>query len=117
MIPAGSQINARLAAETCDEQRFENPHTLDLDLVVDRLWAGSHVAFWLWQKPLSRRSTCPKGAALVVQGTRRSRHPSFKALIDQIDTVRFSEGTNDFSYHPRYLLRAMKSLHLELTPT
>jgi len=47
----------------------------------------------------------------------RSRHPSLKALIDQIDTVRFSEGTNDFSYHPRYLLRAMKSLHLELTPT
>jgi cytochrome P450 len=37
MIPAGSQINARLAAENRDEQRFENPHTLDLDLVVDRL--------------------------------------------------------------------------------
>lgn len=74
MIPAGSQINARLAAETCDEQRFENPHTLDLDLVVDRLWAWSHVAFWLWQKPLFRRFTCPRGAALVVQGTRRSRH-------------------------------------------
>ncbi|MDA9942754.1 hypothetical protein N9C62_09125 [Luminiphilus sp.] len=37
MIPAGSQFNARFAAENRDEQRFENPHTLDLDLDVDRL--------------------------------------------------------------------------------
>ncbi len=74
MIPAGSQINARFAAENRDEQRFENPHTLDLDLDLDRPRAGSPDSPCLRQKPLPRRSTCPRGAALVVQGTRRSRH-------------------------------------------
>ena len=44
---------------------------------------------------------------------RRELHWSFKALVDRIDSIWFAEGKNDFSYHPHYLLRAMKSLHIE----
>jgi cytochrome P450 len=44
---------------------------------------------------------------------RRELHWSFKALVDRIDSMWFADGKNDFSYHPHYLLRAMKSLHIE----
>jgi hypothetical protein len=29
----------------------------------------------------------------------------------------FAEGKNDFSYRPHYLLRAMKSLNIEFSPS
>ena len=44
---------------------------------------------------------------------RRELYWSFKALADRIESMRFAEGKNDFRYHPHYLLRAMKSLHIE----
>ena len=47
------------------------------------------------------------------EAARRELHWSFKALVDRIDSMWFAEGKNDFSYHPHYLLRAMKSLHIE----
>ena len=81
-----------------DERRFENPDVLDLD----RPRAGGHMAFG------SGKHHC-LGAPLA----RRELHWSFKALVDRIDSMWFAEGKNDFSYHPHYLLRAMKSLHIE----
>ena len=97
-IPAGSLINIRFAAANRDERRFENPDALDLD----RPRAGGHMAFG------SGKHHC-LGAPLA----RRELHWSFKALVDRIDSMWFAEGKNDFSYHPHYLLRAMKSLHIE----
>jgi len=97
-IPAGSLINIRLAAANRDERRFDNPDALDLD----RPRAGGHMAFG------SGKHHC-LGAPLA----RRELHWSFKALVDRIDAMWFAEGKNDFSYHPHYLLRAMKSLHIE----
>jgi cytochrome P450 len=97
-IPAGSLINIRFAAANRDERRFDNPDSLDLD----RPRAGGHMAFG------SGKHHC-LGAPLA----RRELHWSFKALVDRIDSMWFAEGKNDFSYHPHYLLRAMKSLHIE----
>ena len=100
-IPAGSLINVRFAAATRDERRFENPDAPALD----RARAGGHTAL-----------DAGKHHCLGAPLARRELHWSFKALVDRIDTLRFAEGKNDFSYHPHYLLRAMKSLHIEFTP-
>ena len=97
-IPAGSLINIRFAAANRDERRFESPDMLDLE----RPRAGGHMAFG------SGKHHC-LGAPLA----RRELYWSFKALVDRIESMRFAEGKNDFRYHPHYLLRAMKSLHIE----
>ena len=97
-IPAGSLINIRFAAANRDERRFESPDMLDLE----RPHAGGHMAFG------SGKHHC-LGAPLA----RRELYWSFKALADRIESMRFAEGKNDVRYHPHYLLRAMKSLHIE----
>jgi hypothetical protein len=40
----------------------------------------------------------------------------FRALVDRFESIRFVEGANDFSHQPNFCLRALKELHLELTP-
>ena len=89
---------AHLGYEEREAVNFDHPDALDLD----RPRAGGHMAFG------SGKHHC-LGAPLA----RRELHWSFKALVDRIDSMWFAEGKNDFSYHPHYLLRAMKSLHIE----
>ena len=89
---------AHLESEEREAVNFDHPDALDLD----RPRAGGHMAFG------SGKHHC-LGAPLA----RRELHWSFKALVDRIDSMWFAEGKNDFSYHPHYLLRAMKSLHIE----
>ena len=48
---------------------------------------------------------------------RRELYWGFKAALDLFNEVRFSEGKNDFAYHPHYLLRSLKELHIEFTPS
>ena len=96
-IPAGSLINVRFAAANRDERRFENPDAINLE----RKNPGGHMAFG------SGKHHC-LGAPLA----RRELFWSFTALVDRIDEMWFIEGANDFSYHPHYLLRALKSLHI-----
>ena len=95
-IPAGSLINIRFTAANRDERRFDNPDALDLD----RPRAGGHMAF------CSGKHHC-LGAPLAG----RELHWSLNALVDRIDSMWFAEGKNGFSY--QYMLRAMKSLHIQ----
>ncbi len=97
-IPAGSLVNVRYAAANRDERRFELPDELDLE----REKPGAHMAFG------SGKHHC-LGAPLA----RRELYWTFRALVDRIDEMWFAEGKNDFSYHPHYLLRSLKALHIE----
>ena len=100
-IPAGSLVNVRFAAANRDERRFADPESIDLE----RKNPGGHMAFG------SGKHHC-LGAPLA----RRELHWTFQALVERIDEMWFAEGKNDFSYHPHYLLRALKALHIEFRP-
>lgn len=98
LIPAGSLINVRYGAANRDERRFGEPEKIDLD----RKGPGGHLAFG------SGVHHC-LGAPLA----RRELIWSFTALVEKVDDMWFAEGKNDFSYHPHYLLRSLKELHIE----
>ncbi|GAA4042667.1 cytochrome P450 [Parerythrobacter jejuensis] len=100
-IPAGSMINVRFAAANRDERQFECPEKLDLD----RPKAGSHMGFG------SGVHHC-LGAPLA----RRELAWGFTAVIDRFEDMWFAEGKNDFTYHPHFLLRSLKELHIEFEP-
>ena len=99
-IPAGSLINVRFWAANRDERRFDNPEQLDLE----RRQPGGHMAFG------SGKHHC-LGAPLA----RRELHWSFTALIDRIDSLSLATAKSEITYHPHYLLRAMKSLPITFT--
>lgn len=97
-IPAGAMINIRFAAANRDERAFECPEKLDLD----RPKAGSHMGFG------SGTHHC-LGAPLA----RRELIWGFTAVVDRFDDMWFAQGKNDFEYHPHFLLRSLKELHIE----
>jgi len=100
-IPAGAMINIRFAAANRDERAFECPEKLDLD----RPKAGSHMGFG------SGVHHC-LGAPLA----RRELIWGFTAVVDRFEDMWFAQGKNDFSYHPHFLLRSLKELHIEFEP-
>lgn len=102
VIPENSLINIRYAAANRDERKFAEPDAINLE----RKGAGGHMAFG------SGVHHC-LGAPLA----RRELIWSFTALAERIDSLRFADGKNDFSYHPHYLLRSLKQLHIEFDPT
>jgi len=97
-IPAGAMINIRFAAANRDERAFECPEKLDLD----RAKAGSHMGFG------SGRHHC-LGAPLA----RRELIWGFTAVTDRFEDMWFAEGENAFEYHPHFLLRSLKELHIQ----
>ena len=99
-IPKGSVINVRYAAANRDDNFFEDPDEINLE----RKKAGSHMAFG------SGIHHC-LGAPLA----RRELYWGFKAALDSFSEVRFAEDKNNFEYHPHYLLRSLKELHIEFT--
>ncbi|WP_108810551.1 cytochrome P450 [Sphingorhabdus sp. Alg231-15] len=100
-IPAGSLINIRFAAANRDDGQFEYPEKLNLD----RAKPGSHVAFG------SGVHHC-LGAPLA----RRELIWGFTAVIEKFEDMWFAEGKNDFAFHPHFLLRSLKELHIEFEP-
>lgn len=100
-IPKGATLNVRYAAGNRDERAFENPDSLDLD----RKRAGAHLAFGMGNHHCL-------GAPLA----RRELHWGFKALLDRVSEIKFAPQQGELEYHPHYLLRAMKSLHIEFVP-
>ncbi len=100
-IPAGAMINVRFAAANRDERAFECPEKLDLD----RPKAGSHMGFG------SGTHHC-LGAPLA----RRELIWGFTAVVERFEDMWFAEGKNDFEYHPHFLLRSLKELHIEFEP-
>lgn len=100
-IPAGSMVNVRYGAANRDERAFECPEKLDLD----RAKPGAHMAFG------SGMHHC-LGAPLA----RRELIWGFTAVVDRFDDMHFADGKNDFSYHPHFLLRSLKALHITFEP-
>ena len=100
-IPAGSIINVRYAAANRDERFFECPEKIDLE----RKKAGAHMGFG------SGTHHC-LGAPLA----RRELIWGFTAVVDRFEDMWFAEGKNDFEYHPHFLLRSLKELHIEFKP-
>jgi len=100
-IPACSMVNVRYGAANRDERRFEEPEKINLE----RKTPGGHMAFG------SGVHHC-LGAPLA----RRELIWSFTALAEKVDDMWFAEGKNTFDYHPHYLLRSLKELHIEFKP-
>lgn len=100
-IPAGAVINVRYAAANRDERFFECPEKLDLD----RPKAGAHMGFG------SGVHHC-LGAPLA----RRELIWGFTAVVDRFEDMDFADGKNDFSYHPHFLLRSLRELHITFEP-
>lgn len=100
-IPRGAVVITRYGAANRDDRQFENPEKLDLD----RPTPGAHLAFGMGSHHCL-------GAPLA----RRELYWGFKALVDRVEDMWFLEGKNDFSHHPHFLLRALKSLHIGFTP-
>ncbi len=100
-IPKGSVINVRYASANRDEDIYENPDEIDLE----RKKPGSHLGYG------SGIHHC-LGAPLA----RRELYWGFKAVVDLMENMKFADRKNDFKYHPHYLLRSLKALHIEFTP-
>ena len=101
VIPAGSVVNVRYAAANRDPRHFDCPEVMDLD----RENLRSHLAFGFGshhclRAPLARRE--------LILG--------FRALVDRVDDMWFVEGSNDFTHHPNFCLRALKELHIGFRP-
>jgi cytochrome P450 len=100
-IPAGSVLNLRWGSANRDGTRFENPDEVDLD----RPNVRQHLAFGFGTHHCL-------GAPLA----RRELTIGFRALVDRVASVSLVDGANDFRHHPNFVLRALKHLHLHVTP-
>ncbi len=100
-IPAGSLLNIRYAAANRDENRFERATEIDLE----RKNAGGHMAFG------SGKHHC-LGAPLA----RSELFWTFTALVNRVEEMWFTPDKNTFEYHPHFLLRSLKALHIGFKP-
>jgi cytochrome P450 len=106
-IPAGSTVMVLNGAANRDPRRFEEP----TEFRVDRANARQHLAFGFGVH------ACPGSPLARAEG-----RVSVERLLDRITDIRISEvehGPPDarrYSYDPTYILRGLRSLHLEYTP-
>ena len=106
-IKAGTPILMSHMAANRDPARFPDPDRFDMD----RPKIKEHLAF-------GRGAHTCIGAPLA----RREVATSIQRLLARMDNVRLSEahhgpeGARRFEYEPTYVLRALKSLHLEFDP-
>ena len=106
-IKAGTTILMSHMAANRDPRRFADPHRFDMD----RPKAKEHLAF-------GRGAHTCIGSPLA----RREVAVSIERLLARMGNIRLSEahhgpeGTHQFDYEPTYILRALKSLHLEFDP-
>lgn len=103
-IKAGTTVMLSHMAANRDPTRFENPGEFNMD----RPRAMEHLAF-------GRGVHTCIGAPLA----RKEVSISLERLLSRMDNIRLSEschgpeGNRHFEYEPTYILRALKSLHLE----
>lgn len=106
-IKAGTTILLSHMAANRDPRRFENPGIFDMD----RPRSKEHLAF-------GRGAHTCIGAQLA----RREVNVSIERLLARLSNIRLAEahhgpeGARRFDYEPTYVLRALKSLHLEFDP-
>jgi cytochrome P450 len=96
-IPKGATLHLRFAAANRDPAEFACPHALNLD----RDNAARHMAF------SQAEHHCP-GAPL----SRLEMAIVFPILLERLQQLRFSEGRNDFTHMPGFVLRALKELNV-----
>ena len=41
---------------------------------------------------------------------------AFRALVDRVQEMQFTQGANSFEVAPNFSLRALKELHIDFTP-
>jgi cytochrome P450 family 150 subfamily A5 len=106
-IPAGTTLMVLNGAANRDARQFPDPDVFD----VERPNARQHLAFGFGIH------TCP-GAPLA----RAEGCVSVERLLDRLGDIRISEadhgppGARRFQYVPTYILRGLRSLHLEFAP-
>ena len=101
VLPKGAVVHLRYGAANRDPEKFECPHAMD----VERTNAGSHMAF------SQSIHSCP-GATL----SRVELLIAFDHLLQRTADITFTPNQNDFSHLPGFVLRALKSLHITVTP-
>lgn len=106
-IPAGATISVFPHAANRDPRRFEAPNELRLD----RPNVREHLAFG------RGIHSCPGGPLARVEA-----RVALERLLARTAEIRISEaahgplGARRYEYDPTYILRGLKSLHLEITP-
>jgi len=106
-IKAGTTVMLTYMGANRDPARFENPNDFDMD----RPKLKQHLAF-------GRGAHTCIGSALA----RSEVKVSIERLLARLGNIRLSEahhGSGDalrFEYEPTYILRALKTLHLEFDP-
>jgi cytochrome P450 len=103
-IEAGTPVMLLNGAANRDPRRYECPHEFRLD----RPNAHSHVAFGRGVH------SCPGGPLARAEG-----RISVERILDRMENIRLSEehhgpaGDRTFAYEPTWVLRGLKSLHIE----
>ena len=105
-IPAGTTVMVLLGAANRDPGHFECPH----EVRADRPNAQAHLSFG------RGIHACPGGPL-----SRIEVRVSFNRILDRLEGIRVAEGHHGppddrrFEFEPTYILRGLKSLHLEFT--
>lgn len=98
MIPAGDHVWILYAAANRDGDRFDEPDTFD----PARGNVGEHLSFGHGEH------FCP-GAQLA----RSEARIAVERILDRIDNIRLSPDKNTFDYEDTFVLRGLRSLHIE----
>ena len=107
-IPAGTPVMLLNGAANRDPRRFECP----AEFKLDRPNTMAHIAFG------RGIHSCPGGPLARAEG-----RISLERILDRMRDIRLSEehhgpaGNRRFEYEPTWVLRGLRELHIEFTPT
>jgi len=106
-IPAGTTVVLLNGAANRDPRQFDSPH----EFRIGRPNAREHIAFG------RGNHACPGGPL-----ARAEAKVSLERILDRVHDIRLSQehhgpaGARRFEWEPTYVLRGLRSLHLEFTP-
>jgi cytochrome P450 len=107
-IPAGTTVMVINGGANRDPRKFADPNTFD----VDRDNARQHLSFGRGVH------TCPGGPLARAEG-----RITVERVLDRMADIRINEaehgppGARRYEYVPTYILRGLRRLHLDYTPT
>ena len=107
-VRAGSTVMLLLGAANRDPSHFDNPN----EFRIDRPNARQHISF------ARGAHTCPGGLLARVEA-----RITIERFLKHMSDIRISESEHGpaharrFAYEPTFLLRGLKALHLEFTPS
>jgi cytochrome P450 len=99
-IPKGSRVVVVFMSANRDEAIFDEPDSFD----PDRSNLGEHLAF-------SKGTHYCVGANL----SRLEGRIALEEIVKRVDSFELKD-TNDFGYHPSFMLRGLVKLDLSITP-